>query len=238
MSAQSLNAITSDVLTEAGARALTTRIRTQLEHLDDLLLTAWRGRVWTALGHPTWEAWVATELGTVRLHLPIEQRRAVAATWRREGMSQRAIATGLAVSKGTVATDLATAPAQAALATVISLDGRRRPASATGSTGPASATGSAGPAPTPATKQRSALDFVTDRGEYGVTVPELMKAMRWTWSQASACASRLNRTLDDAGAHTIERLAERRAGHALYVVPAAVAERAVLEPGRRIPHNA
>jgi hypothetical protein len=87
-------------------------------------------------------------------------------------------------------------------------------------------------------KQLAALSVVAGAGEQGVTVPELMKKCGWTWSQASACASRLNRALDDAGARTIERLAERRDGHALYVAPASVAERQVLKPGQRLAHTA
>ncbi|MEH3076188.1 MAG: hypothetical protein PGN11_05845 [Quadrisphaera sp.] len=220
----------ADLLDEGHARALTARIRTQLEHLDTLLLAAWRGRVWIALGHPTWDAWVTAELGAVRLRLPVEQRRALAAAWRAEGMSQRAIAIGLGVSKGTITMDLLEAPAEAVPTQVISLDGRRRRASVAPSASLAERT--------PISKQSSAVEVITAAGQDGVTVPELMKNMKWTQSQASACLSRLNRALDKAGVRTIERLAQRRNGHALYVLPAVVDDRHVLRPGERLAGSA
>jgi hypothetical protein len=87
----------------AAARKLTARIRDGLVHADGLLLQAWVGRAWLALGHATWKDYVAAELPDLQLlkvqpDVRDERIRSMAA----EGMSMGAIADALAVGKGSV----------------------------------------------------------------------------------------------------------------------------------------
>jgi hypothetical protein len=56
----------STPLNEAGARALTERIRNATQHVCMLLTEAHVGRAWSALGYRTWEQYVKREFGLSR----------------------------------------------------------------------------------------------------------------------------------------------------------------------------
>lgn len=95
-------------LTPFEARALTDEIRQTLTVGHDLLIRAYEGRAWTALGYESWDVYCAGEFSEARMvRLDREQRREIVAEMREAGMSTRAIATGLGVSKNTVTEDIA-----------------------------------------------------------------------------------------------------------------------------------
>lgn len=95
-------------LTPFEARALTDEIRQTLTLGHDLLIRAFTGRAWTALGYETWDAYCAGEFSDARMvRLDREQRREIVAEMREAGMSSRAIASGLGVPKSTVISDAA-----------------------------------------------------------------------------------------------------------------------------------
>jgi len=92
-------------LTEAEALEVTTKIARTGEHLSALIQSAWRGRVWIALGHESWAEWAGVHLAGMQL--PRIERREVVAELHAEGMSTRAIATAVGAHHSTVADDLA-----------------------------------------------------------------------------------------------------------------------------------
>lgn len=94
-------------LTPEQARDVTDRIRTALGVTWELVVEAWTGRAWAALGYGTWDSYIAAEFGSARLRLPAEERREVVVSLRDAGMSTRAIAAAAGVSPGTVRNDLA-----------------------------------------------------------------------------------------------------------------------------------
>lgn len=128
--------------TAAEARELTDEIRQTLRVGHDLIVKAFVGRAWTALGYESWDTYCAGEFSEARMvRLDREQRREIVAEMRQAGMSTRAIASGLGVGNKTVARDLASVSGDTddeestdAFAsverptTVTSLDGRQRPA--------------------------------------------------------------------------------------------------------------
>lgn len=88
------------------ARDLTDRIRTAVGVSWELIVRAYTGRAWAALGHSTWDAYTAAEFGSLRLRLPSEERQEIVASLREAGLSQRAIAAAIDVSAPTVRDDL------------------------------------------------------------------------------------------------------------------------------------
>jgi hypothetical protein len=102
-------------LTEAEALDITSKIARTGEHLSALIQSAWRGRVWVALGHNSWAEWAEVHLAGMQL--PRIERREVVAELHAEGMSNRAIATAIGVDEITVrrqvsgATNVAPRPA-------------------------------------------------------------------------------------------------------------------------------
>lgn len=127
---QATDAIVGIELDAAAARVLTDHIRGLLSTAYTGLIAAYHGRAWTALGYETWDAYCKAEFkdaGMVRLDP--SQRREVIAELREAGMSTRAISSGLGISQSTVVNDLPTEQKYSVEpATVISLDGRERPA--------------------------------------------------------------------------------------------------------------
>ena len=127
---QATDEVVGIVLDAHAARVLTDHIRGLLTTAYGGLIAAYHGRAWTALGYETWDAYCKAEFkdaGMVRLDP--NQRREVIAEMREAGMSTRAIASGLGVSQSTVARDPPTESFDSVEpATVISLDGRGRPA--------------------------------------------------------------------------------------------------------------
>jgi transposase-like protein len=97
-------------LTADEARALTEQIQAIQDTLrtgHELLVEAYEGRAWLALGYVTWDAYCKSELPELHmLRLDREQRQELVAGMREAGMSTRAIASGLGVSKNTVTKDV------------------------------------------------------------------------------------------------------------------------------------
>lgn len=89
-------------LNEADARELTDQIAEGLADVHSLIVQAWEGRVWEALGFETWDAWIDANFRGLQLRPPREQREEVALSMREAGMSMRAISQATDLSYGTV----------------------------------------------------------------------------------------------------------------------------------------
>lgn len=164
----------------ARARRLTKRLQEALTVAVDLLGEAFTGRAWEALGYQSWDEYCAAELPELaQLRMPLEERRAAVSELRGRGMSTRAIAAPLGLSVGTVHRDLEAAGVQ--LATVTSLDGRKRPGAAP-----------AAPAAPRLTNVARAVLVVREAGAEGVSVHELTKRLRLNQCATSALLSRLS----------------------------------------------
>lgn len=118
---------------EQQARAITDQIQSSVADLAALIVQAFRGRAWLALGYPSWVDYIRGEFRNAPLHLHRDDRRAVVELLRGHGMSQRAIADAAGVGVGTVNRDLAArvpsgtpdaAGATAVPVTTIGLDGK------------------------------------------------------------------------------------------------------------------
>lgn len=114
--------------TQEEARALTDRIKIAVEGTWQLIREAYTSRTWAVLGYDTWDAYCTAEFGETRLRLPREERQEVVASLRDSGLSTRAIASATGLARNTVMKDLAQSEP---VETVLSLDGRERPASRT-----------------------------------------------------------------------------------------------------------
>lgn len=101
-------------LTLDAARVLTQQIRDSavralesLAEIEHAVAQAWRGRAWAALGYASWEAYATAEFSQTRLWGTVEERRERVSALRTAGLSTRAIAAVLGVSKSTPGRDLA-----------------------------------------------------------------------------------------------------------------------------------
>lgn len=191
-------------LDAVAARKLTAELRGSLSISLNLLTEAWERRVWVPLEYPSWDEYCSAELPELRqLRLPVPDRRAQVALMRGKGMSTRAMASGLGVSVGTVHADLQELDIQ--LATVTSLDGRRRP-------------GAAGDQVAEVKPRLTNTDrcvaLVASAGADGLTWRELGKRAKWHHGQASGALSTVHRQ------GRLVRTTTYRAGCAVYVVPA------------------
>jgi predicted XRE-type DNA-binding protein len=88
------------------SRAITAQIQSSVSDLAALVVQAFHGRVWLALGYPSWADYIKDEFRDSPLHLHRDDRRAVVELLRGHGMSQRAIADAVGVGVGTVNHDL------------------------------------------------------------------------------------------------------------------------------------
>lgn len=117
------------------ARARADRIRSGMRVLAEWrqdVIAAYAARDWTTLGYDTWDAYINGEYGEHRVQLPREQRREIVAGMSAAGMSTRAIGSAVGVHHDTVHRDLQATvgnPTDGESRTVLSLDGRERPAS-------------------------------------------------------------------------------------------------------------
>lgn len=117
------------------ARARADRIRSGMRVLAEWqqdVIAAYAARDWDALGYETWDAYIDGEYGEHRVRLPREQRREIVAGMSAAGMSTRAIGSAVGASKDTVHRDLGATVSNETddrPETVLSLDGRERPAS-------------------------------------------------------------------------------------------------------------
>lgn len=97
-------------LNKEQARLLTDAIRDALEDLWHLVTQAYLGRAWEPLGYESWDQYCSSELAHARLRLPLEERDALVGSFRRAGMSLRAISSVTGLGKTTVQRSLAGVP--------------------------------------------------------------------------------------------------------------------------------
>lgn len=175
------------ILTTTGARRLTARLRDALVVTDDLLVQAYTGQAWAALGYPTWAAYVEGELPELQLlQVKGELRRQRVQGLLDNGLSQGAVATVLDVGKGTVnrAREQLLAGGWTPPATVTASDGRTMAATQTA----------------PAARRRvrrtdRTVELIAAAGPEGMDVRQLQAALRCQRNEASATLTRLH----DAG---------------------------------------
>lgn len=111
------------------AEAITERIKSLVGDLMMLVAKAWQGRVWIALGYESWPDYIKNEFDQAPLSLPRDERKAVVALLRGQGMSTRAIGAATGTDHVTVINDLATgenSPVADGPVLVTGLDGRVR----------------------------------------------------------------------------------------------------------------
>lgn len=89
-------------LSETEARELTEQITEGLNDVHSLIMQAWEGRAWEALGYESWDAWIDGNFRGLQLRPPREQRDEVVRSMREAGMSMRAISQATELSRGTV----------------------------------------------------------------------------------------------------------------------------------------
>ena len=118
----------SQLATLDRAREITQAIRDHLKVSWRLIAEAYETRVWEALEYPTWDAYLAGEFGAAPLRVPREQRSEIVGSLRAHGLSTRAIAGAMGVSRETVRRDVLPTDTDVAVDRVQSLDGRSRPA--------------------------------------------------------------------------------------------------------------
>ena len=70
------------------------------------VVKAYLGRVWLALGYESWADYIKGEFHHAPLYLPRDERQAVVALLRGQGMSTRAIAPAVGADQATVSRDL------------------------------------------------------------------------------------------------------------------------------------
>lgn len=116
------------------ARARAERIRSGMRVLAEWqtdVIAAYAARDWETLGYETWDAYLDGEYGEHRVRLPRDQRREIVAGMSTAGMSTRAIGAAIGVHHDTVNSDVQATvgnPTDGESRTVLSLDGRERPA--------------------------------------------------------------------------------------------------------------
>lgn len=84
------------------ARVITDRIIALVSTTWELVIQAYVGQAWTALGYDSWDAYCAAEFQATHLRLPLEERTEVVASLRDAGMPYRAIAAATGSSVGSV----------------------------------------------------------------------------------------------------------------------------------------
>lgn len=116
------------------ARTRADRIRSGMRVLAEWqqdVVAAYAAQDWDALGYDTWDAYLDGEFGEHRVKLPRDQRREIVAGMSAAGMSSRAIGAAVGTSYKTVQRDVDTSGTNVPDGeprTVLSLDGRKRPA--------------------------------------------------------------------------------------------------------------
>lgn len=109
------------------AREKTRQIQRAHHDLAELVLEAWRHRVWVPLDYDSWDAWTADNHLP---RLPIPERRGMVRQLTDNGMSTRAIGSAVGTSEKTVRNDLAARAedvrtSAADDATITGLDGKQ-----------------------------------------------------------------------------------------------------------------
>ena len=114
-------------LTLEAARSLTAEIQRGMQGIQQLIIAAYRGRVWLVLGYPTWNDYCDGELAGARPELPVSERRELVGELRQAGMSTPAIAGALGVSNATAWRDTSSFE-EVSPERVTGMDGKDRPA--------------------------------------------------------------------------------------------------------------
>lgn len=114
-------------LNESDAREITDQIRSGLEDVRELIVTAYHGRVWIPLGYKSWDAWVDGEFLTIPIALPREERRKQVASLRDQGLSLRAIAAVTGTDHKTASNDLLSGGENSPPARTTGSDGKSYP---------------------------------------------------------------------------------------------------------------
>lgn len=103
----------TEVMSEAHARDVVDRIRQTTGRLleamadvEQLITTAYQGRAWVALGYASWDELCTAEFTEARMWASVEERQQRTRTLADAGMSTRAIAAVLAVSRETARKDV------------------------------------------------------------------------------------------------------------------------------------
>jgi hypothetical protein len=95
-----------DTMSPEEARDLTDRIKTNLDHMWELMVEAFVRQAWRALNYPCWDAWRTEEFGQCRIKLPREQHREVICSLREQGLSLRQIESVSGISRPTIIKNL------------------------------------------------------------------------------------------------------------------------------------
>ncbi|OBF70422.1 hypothetical protein A5750_22835 [Mycobacterium sp. 852002-51613_SCH5001154] len=93
-------------MTVEQARELTDEIKVDEATLWDKVVRAYTERAWQILGYESWDTYCAAEFRSVRLRLPMEERRDVVCSLREAGLSIRGVASAIGISDQTVQRDL------------------------------------------------------------------------------------------------------------------------------------
>lgn len=182
------------ILTEAGARRLTERIRQQLATVDADLASAFELNAHRLLGYASWSAYCSAEFPQLEhVTLKAPARLECVKALREVGASERAIAAAVRVSPAQAHADLVELRERGELddtdAKVRSLDGRDRPAQTGAETRAA------------AQVQRHGLTILMHEAwqrvagceDAGMTCLELERKTRWRHGRASSLLHRLER---------------------------------------------
>lgn len=120
-------------LSEEDARKLTEELREACEEIanwieraQELVVQAYAGRAWAALGYETWQAYCDAEL-PARPQLTVDERRSIVSMLRQHGLSTRAISAVTGAGYGTTQRDIRSTDPNGSVQNVQSLDGRTRP---------------------------------------------------------------------------------------------------------------
>lgn len=117
---------------EAEAREFTEEIKADYGSLQTKIVSAWKGRIWLALGYESWQDYLDEEFRDVSLRPPRELEEQVIGELRAAGMSTRGIASAVDMAPRTVArrVENSTVPNGTVDddSRVIGLDGKARPA--------------------------------------------------------------------------------------------------------------
>jgi len=202
------------ILTVAGARKLTERIRRALATVDQDLVRAWTQEAWKVLGFDSWADYCATlteDLEAVRLTAPTRLAVVHALRTATPPASERAIAAATGVSPAQAHADLVVLRERGELddtgRKARGLDGRERPAQTGAETRAA------------AQVERHGLTIlmheqwqrVAGCGDAGMTCLELERKARWRHGRASSLLHRLER------AGLVERTGDFRDDYGVYV---------------------
>ncbi len=89
-------------LTPEQAHAFVEHVRSQVEDIQQQIVTAYRGRAWLALGCTSWDQMCARYFGGVIVQIPRTDRPELVAALVESGMSQRAVASAVGISQASV----------------------------------------------------------------------------------------------------------------------------------------